>query len=142
MKSLTPLSDRTLLHGMRLFSEINRLPASSLSTQAQRASPRSANGISAAGLSPAIEIRTLSCSFCGLASCRNESKSIALSKMKTLFGCVAFTNCLKSAVCVSIFSSNGTPFSSAFCSGITNSVFAASSKLENPTAFPRGILRS
>ena len=47
LKSLTPLSDRTLLHGMMLFSEINREPASSLSTQAQRCKPRSASELSA-----------------------------------------------------------------------------------------------
>ena len=79
LKSLTPLSAKTLLHGMRLFSEINRAPASSLSTQAYRGKPRSEKDLSALGFSPAIETSTLSCTLFGLASCMNESKSIALS---------------------------------------------------------------
>lgn len=47
MFSIPTLSAKTLFHGTRLFSEINRAPTSSLSTQAYRGKSRSASELSA-----------------------------------------------------------------------------------------------
>ena len=76
----------------------------------------------------------LSCSNCCSVMLSNTPSVLyCVYFPSTIQVCVDFTNCLKSAVCVSILSSKGTPCSSVCCSGTMNNVLAASSKLDIST---------